>query len=54
MPMIFSEHMEQYDLEVVFPRNANAVASYQRTEVEYVHDPPSFHSLCEISHTISI
>lgn len=38
MPMIFSEHMEQYDLEIVFPRNANFVVPYQRTEVEYVDD----------------
>ncbi|KAL7963090.1 hypothetical protein V8C34DRAFT_80832 [Trichoderma compactum] len=36
MPMIFSEHMEQYDLETVFPRNANFVVPYQRTEVDIV------------------
>ncbi|RFU77551.1 hypothetical protein TARUN_4677 [Trichoderma arundinaceum] len=36
MPMIFSEHLEQYDLEIVFPQSASA-AALLRMDVEYVH-----------------
>ncbi|KAL6871302.1 hypothetical protein J3F83DRAFT_760662 [Trichoderma novae-zelandiae] len=36
MPMIFSEHMEHYDLETIFPYRPNVIPPYQRIEVEYV------------------
>ncbi|PTB70459.1 hypothetical protein BBK36DRAFT_1164988 [Trichoderma citrinoviride] len=49
MPMIFSEHMEHYDLETIFPYRPGVIPPYQRIEVEYVQDP--FHFRYPISHS---
>ncbi|ETS03538.1 hypothetical protein M419DRAFT_7457 [Trichoderma reesei RUT C-30] len=36
MPMIFSEHMEHYDLETIFPYRSDVIPPYERIEVDII------------------
>lgn len=51
MPMIFSEHMEHYDLETIFPYRSDVIPPYERIEVEYVQHS-CFRFLHLASHSI--